>query len=441
MSHTTYLLLVFIASIGLLLLCIIRLKVNPFLALLVASLVVGMLAGMPLEAIPKQISTGFGQTLGGIGMVIGLGIIFGKILAEARVTGQIAAMLLRAVGRKLSPLAINLTGYLSSIPVFFDAAFVIFMPLLKDLSGRTRIPLVTFVTSMAIGLITTHCLVIPTPGPLAVMGNLKLDAGLFLLASLAVALPASLAGGWLGGRYLGRNTPYTAQPASVQEPVEVNEKLPSGQLSLFLLLLPILMILTGSLMAGFLPADTAGSKAVAFMGDKNVALLTAVVASFLFLRPYISRSFEELVSESTAAAGSILLITGAGGAFGSIMGAAGISDAIMTLLSSLNLSLPVMAFLLAAILRAAQGSATVALVTASAIFSQVIATTEAHPLTTGLAICCGSMCGSLPNDSGFWVVSRFGGLSVSQTLRAWTLTSSISGVTGLLITLIIDRLL
>jgi GntP family gluconate:H+ symporter len=449
MTGNTYLLSVFLLSIAILLYSIIKLKVNPFLALLGVALLVGVLSGMSLDSIPKQLSTGFGQTLAGIGIVIGLGVIFGKILEESAATGQIAQMFLGAVGKKLSPLSINLTGYLASISVFFDAGFVIFMPLLRNLSRSTGIPLISFVTAMAVGLIATHCLVIPTPGPLAAMSNLQIEPASFLLYGLIVALPAAVAGGWMAGMYIGKKEKKTAaawQREEVPEQQQSEETIimeanrgPSGGLSLMVLLLPILLILIGSLTSQLLPKGASGARVAGFIGDKNVALLAGVVIAFIVMRPYIKKSFDQLVTESAAAAGPILLITGAGGAFGSLIGASGISNVLVSSLSSLHLSLLLLGFLLCAILRAAQGSATVAIVTASSILAKVVGPAGAHPLTVGLAICCGGMCGSFPNDSGFWVVSRFGGLSVPQTLKAWTLCSTIGGITGLLITLVIDK--
>ncbi|GAA4416162.1 gluconate:H+ symporter [Nibrella viscosa] len=438
----SYLLVIFVLSILLLLVSIIRFKINPFLALLGTALITGLLCGMPPDTVTKQLATGFGQTLGGIGIVIGLGIIFGGILSESQATEQIAAMLLRTVGRKQSPLAINLTGYFASIPVFFDAAFVIFMPLLRDLSRDTRIPLVTYVTAMSIGLLTTHCLVIPTPGPLAVMGNMGLDAGAFLGLGMLIALPAALVGGLVMGRILGRHIIIENLPDPVPETptaaVVVERRVPSGQVSLLVLLFPILLILIGSITSQFLPVGSSGRRLMGFIGDKNVAMLAGVLVAFTTMRPYLRKTFDQLIVEGASAAGLILLITGAGGSFGSIISASGIGDYLVQSLTGFNLSLVVMGFVLTLLIRVAQGSATVSLVTASSILAPMVVPMGANPLIVALAICCGGMCFSLPNDSGFWVVSRFGNLTVSQTLKALTLAGTVAGLTGLVLLLILD---
>lgn len=442
----TYLLLVFGLSIALLLVSIIRFGLNPFLALLGVGLLTGLLCGQPPDVVAKQLSTGFGQTLGGIGIVIGLGIVFGTLLADAGATEQIAALLLRNVGKRNAPLAVNLTGYFAAIPVFFDAAFVIFMPLLRELARDTRRPLVHYVTALSIGLIATHCLVIPTPGPLAVMGSLGLDAGAFTGLALLVALVAALTGGLLMGRYVGRidvvnGVADEIPPTSNVVAAPLPDNLPSGGRSLAVLLFPIVLILIGSVTAPLLPADSWVKRVVSLLGDKNVAMLLGVVVAGVGLRAYRRNPFDALVTEGAGQAGLILLITGAGGAFGAVISGSGIGDQLVQSLSALRLSPALLGFALAALLRAAQGSATVALVTTSAILAPMLAPSSAQPLTVGLAICCGGMCGSFPNDSGFWVVSRFGGLTVAQTLRAWTLASSLGGLAGLLITLLIDQFL
>jgi GntP family gluconate:H+ symporter len=220
-----------------------------------------------------------------------------------------------------------------------------------------------------------------------------------------------------------------------------NQAVPSGGLSLFVLLFPILLILVGSLMAEFLPKENSFRSVMAFVGDKNVAMLIGVAVAAIALKPYCRKTFDELVSEGGANAGLLVLIVGAGGSFGAIINGSGIAGSLVNVLSSLNLSYLWLGFLLTAILRAAQGSATVAAVTASSILGPMLVSSGDNPVMVGLAICCGSMCFSFPNDSGFWVISRFSGLTVPQMLRAWTLTSTVSGFLGFACTLLLDWIL
>ena len=433
------LLVVFVVSVALLLLLIIRFQVNAFLALLLAAIVTAFLVGMPVGQIGSALTRGFGNTLAGIGIVIGLGIILGRLLLEAGATDQIANQLIRAAGEKHSPLAINGTGYLTSIPVFFDAAFVIFMPLVSQVARRTAKPVVTYVAALSIGLITTHCMVIPTPGPLAVAENMNLDPGLFLLVALAASIPASLTGGWLYGLFLGRNAqPETPLEMPLPAPEREAPERPSGGLSLGLLLLPVLLILVGSLGAVLLPEGSALQATLAFAGDKNIALLLGVLLAVVLLKRYITKPANEVIVEAAASAGLILLITGAGGSFGYIINESGIGPYLVETMEGWNVSALFLGFILAALLRGAQGSATVALVTVSAILGPTVATTGVSPVLAGVAVCAGSMCASLPNDSAFWVVSRFADLTVRETMRVWTLGGTIGGAVGFAVVLLLD---
>lgn len=441
MAHHTYLLVLFLIAISVLLFAIIKLKINPFIVLPAVGLGTGLASGLPLTTVTKLLGDGFGQTLGSIGFVIGMGIILGNILANARATEQIANLLLQTVGRKRAPLAINLTGYLVSIPVFLNAAFIVFMPLLRDLTRTTRVPLITLVVAYCVAGICTHCLVPPTPGPLAVMGTLGLEAGAFISWGMLVAFPPALLG-LITAQYLGKQAMMQIADESldVVKNEDSDRPLPSGGLSLFLLMFPIVLILLGSMWGQFMPKDSPMTAAMTFLGDKNVAMLLGVAVAGIGLRKYVSKSFEELVAEGGANAGLLILIVGAGGTFGAIINGSGIAEALVKLLSDLHLSLLWLAFLLTAILRAAQGSATVSAVTTAALLAPMIGPAGADGVMVGLAICCGSMCCSFPNDSGFWVIARFSGMTVPQMLRGWTLASSIAGVVGFLMVLIINAL-
>lgn len=427
------LLLIFLLAVALLLLLIIRFRLNPFLSLLVTAILTGLGVGMPLVEIGQAVTAGFGNTLAGIGIVIGLGVMLGAILVEAGAIDQIATRLLRLTGEKHAPLAINVTGYLVSIPVFIDAAFVIFMPLIARLSSRTGRALIVYVTALSVGLITTHVMVIPTPGPLAVAANMNLNAGTFLLYALVVSVPAALVGGWLYGLYLGRGDARPQSAPEIRQPVKDElKRTPSGNTSIFVLLFPVLLILVGSLTGMFVEKGTWYGALMSFLGDKNIALLIGVFVALVTMRRFFSRMAEEVISESMASAGLILLITGAGGAFGYVINETGIGPYLVEVMTSWNVSVLFLGFLLSAILRAAQGSATVALITTSAILGPTAANGGLSPILLGLAVCAGGMCFSLPNDSAFWVVSRFSGLSVRETLGSWTLGSTLAGVVAFL---------
>lgn len=440
------LLVVFVISISLLLLAIIKFKINPFLALMGVSILTGLGVRMPLPDIAENISLGFGNTLKGVGIVIGLGIILGQILAESKAINAIASGMLKRVGNAKANLALTLSGWLISIPVFQDAAFVIFMPLVRQIKKTTKKPLVSLVASLGVGTIAAHSLVIPTPGPVAVAGNMNVNIGTFLLYSIIVSLPATLIGGVLYAKYLekqafknGTDQNYPDEEVSGDGNVEMDpSKLPSMTRSLSVLFFPLILILVGSIASLLLPEGSALKPIVSFFGDKNIALFLGVIVGFIALKDYFTKNTNEIIMEATQSAGLIFLITGAGGGFGTVINNSGIGQYLVDTLTTFNVSLIVLGFVLSQVLRSAQGSTTVALVTTSSILGPLVASTGLSPVLVGLAICAGGIGMSLPNDSGFWVLSNYSGLSVKDTIKAWTVGGTIVGLSAFGIILILS---
>ena len=445
------LLAIFFAALVFVLVSIIKFKLHPFLALLLGGLLMGILAGMPLDKTAAAMAAGFGGTMQGIGIIIVLGVALGSLLHVSGCTSQIAALLLRVTGTANTPMAIALTGYIVSIPVFFDAAFVILVNLVKTLSRQGRVPFATLVTALAVGLITTHAMVIPTPGPIAVAATMGVNIGWFLLYAIIASLAGVLVGGVVYGKYLGTREEYKndfanafADELSEEEKREKEtKKLPSGELGIFLIFFPIFIILLGTVAGMFLDKGAAAHTFFVFIGDKNIALLLGLFMGFFCLRQYLEESFNDLVNEACTQSGIILAITGAGGAFGKIINETGIGKQLVEGMTGLTdgtgALVLVAAFIISQVLRAAQGSTTVALVTTAAIFAPVVTGLEGvSPLLAALAICAGGIGLSLPNDSGFWVINRFGKFDVPGTMRVWTVGGTISGVTALIVVLILS---
>ena len=445
------LLAIFFVALVFVLVSIIKFKLHPFLALLLGGLLMGILAGMPLDKTATAMAAGFGGTMQGIGIIIVLGVALGSLLHGSGCTSQIAALLLRVTGTANTPMAIALTGYIVSIPVFFDAAFVILVNLVKTLSRQGRVPFATLVTALAVGLITTHAMVIPTPGPIAVAATMGVNIGWFLLYAIIASLAGVLVGGVIYGKYLGTREEYKndfanafADELSEEEKREKEtKKLPSGELGIFLIFFPIFIILLGTVAGMFLDKGTAAHTLFMFIGDKNIALLLGLFMGFFCLRSYLEESFNDLVNEACTQSGIILAITGAGGAFGKIINETGIGKQLVEGMTGLTdgtgALVLVAAFIISQVLRAAQGSTTVALVTTAAIFAPVVTGLEGvSPLLAALAICAGGIGLSLPNDSGFWVINRFGKFDVPGTMRVWTVGGTISGVTALIVILILS---
>ncbi|MDQ0206886.1 GntP family permease [Alkalicoccobacillus murimartini] len=434
----TGLIIGFVAALIVLFILIIKFKWDAFISLLVVAIGIGLMSNITVRDLPGVIADGFGGTLAGVGILIGLGIIFGQFLASSGAIEKIASSMIKAFGVKRSPLALSATATTVAIPVFFDAAFIILNKLVQSLSIKTKISLATFVAILAIGLIVSHSLIIPTPGPLIVADNTNSDIGIFFLYGLLVAIPATLVGGVLYGRFIGKRIPDGDRLSDVTEDLEevqqdsTKKEIPTW-IAYAMLALPIVLILSNTLMnvvfinnpEHIIPTF------FAFIGDKNTALLISVIVALFVFKPYMKEDSKTIMTQAFESSGMILLITGAGGAFGKVVQETGIGDLLINMMQGVNMPVLLLAFLFAQLLRAALGSATVALITTSTILGPMAAELGASPVLLGLAICAGGIGLSLPNDSGFWVVSKFGRLSMMETLRVWSLGGLIAGLTAL----------
>lgn len=428
----------FVIALILLFVLIIRFRWDAFISLLVIALLLGLLSAIPVKEVPGIIASGFGSTLAGVGILIGLGIIFGQFLAASGAVSKIATSMLNVFGVKKSPYAIAITSITVSIPVFFDAAFIILHKLIQNISIKTKISLATFVAILSIGLITAHSLIIPTPGPLVVADQTGSDIGIFLLYGLLVSIPGVLVGGVIYGKFIGRR--ITNEGRLDDSDMLESDRTFSGRreistaLSFGMLALPIVLILSNTLINLFFRDNPQHLIPMFFtvIGDKNVALLISVIVAMFVLKPYIMEETKSVFAKAFDQSGAVILITGAGGAFGKVVQETGIGELIIAMMQGLNMPAILLAFLFSQILRASLGSATVALVTTSAIMGPLALELGVSPVVLGLAICAGGVGLSLPNDSGFWVVSKFGRLSMTETLKVWSIGGFLSGVTVLL---------
>lgn len=428
----------FVIALILLFVLIIRFRWDAFISLLVIALLLGLLSAIPVKEVPGIIASGFGSTLAGVGILIGLGIIFGQFLAASGAVSKIATSMLNVFGVKKSPYAIAITSITVSIPVFFDAAFIILHKLIQNISIKTKISLATFVAILSIGLITAHSLIIPTPGPLVVADQTGSDIGIFLLYGLLVSIPGVLVGGVIYGKFIGRRI-TNEERLDDSDMLESDSTLSrrreiSTALSFGMLALPIVLILSNTLINLFFRDNPQHLIPMFFtvIGDKNVALLISVIVAMFVLKPYIMEETKSVFAKAFDQSGAVILITGAGGAFGKVVQETGIGELIIAMMQGLNMPAILLAFLFSQILRASLGSATVALVTTSAIMGPLALELGVSPVVLGLAICAGGVGLSLPNDSGFWVVSKFGRLSMTETLKVWSIGGFLSGVTVLL---------
>lgn len=433
---------IFILAIVVLLVLIIKFQLNAFVALLVTAFGTGILVNMPLPDVASTVTEGFGDTLGSIGMVTGLGVMLGKFMFESGGIESIANKILGICGEKKSPVAVAVSGFITGIPVFGDVVYIMFAPMLRVLSKKTGISMVNFACAISVATTCTFALVLPTAPPLAVAGELDIEIGIFFFYALISAFVGMVFGGIIYGSFLNRqdhknNHFYTfddleEEERAMNESAAKSQKRMGAGKALSILLVPIILILLGSFVPLVLGEDAAISPFVTFIGDKNFAMMVGVIYAALISRKYLASSITDIMTEAADQVGLILLITGAGGAFGRILQATGIADYVAGSLSNFNIPILVLCFLIAQIIRCAQGSTTVALMTTAAILSSTIATCGVSPILCAIAICAGGIGLSLPNDSGFWAISRFFRITVPDTIRGWSIGGFVAGISILI---------
>jgi len=419
-----------------------RYNVHPFLTLILAAITMGFIGGLDGNMVILKVIEGFGNTLRSIGIIIAFGTIIGAYLEKSGGARAMATSILKIVGDKNSPLAMNITGFIVSIPVFCDSGFVILSALNKALSKKTGIPLTILAVSLSTGLYATHVFVPPTPGPLAAAGTLGADIGLVLLLGLVVAIPSSLAG-WIWARKGGKNISLTNKNEEI--PAE-NSQLPKTYKSFAPIVVPIILIALKSV-ADY-PTAPMGKELlyhiIIFIGNPVVALLVGVFLSFSLKPKRTELTHFHWVNIGLKNAGVIILITGAGGAFGNVLRATDIGDTLGSVLSNWQVGL-LLPFLLAAVLKSAQGSSTVAIITSAALIVPLLEplgmTSEIAKALVVLAIGAGAMTVSHVNDSYFWVVSQFSTMNTANALRTHTLATLFQGLTGIVIILILSVIL
>lgn len=420
-------------SIVLIVFLTVRWRVHPFIALLLAALFYGFAAGMPMPKIIESINGGFGDTLGKIGLLIVIGVIIGAFLENSGGAFALAEKVLRVIGKKRVPTAMGILGYFVSIPVFADSGFILLAPLNKSLSKKAGISLAGPAIALALGLMATHTMVPPTPGPIAAAGILGADIGLVLLLGLPVSALALIAALVFVKKYVSKTW---IDPNPDMDEAEIMERMkdaPSAFKSALPVIVPIVLIVLKSVLVPRDGSDLAAwLKAVNFFGEPVIALLIGMFLSFSLPKKFDKNMLATTgwVGKALSDSASILLITGAGGIFGRILQNSGIADVLGEVLAGADLSLW-LPFLLAAAIKTAQGSSTVALITAASIMAPLMATlgfeTELQKAMVVLAIGAGSAVVSHANDSFFWVITQMSGMDVKTGYRLQSLGSFVLG--------------
>ena len=443
-----------LVAIALILFLILKWRVQAFIALLVASVFVGVAAGtMSMTEVGGTIVDGMGSSLGFIATIIGLGAIFGAMIEHSGGAQSLANGTLKFFGEKRATWAMLVTGFLISIPVFLDVALVILAPILYALSRKTGKSLTKFGMPLLAGMVVTHSFVPPTPGPTWVAYEFGVPIGTVILYSVLVGLPtAIIAGIWFGDRMASK---VHIDPPELE--VEEESNPPSFGMIAGILLLPIVLIVAGSLVEqsvgsglaeGLSKSDRGAAlkelmagapiwqQTIAFLGHPVLSLLLATILTLWLLGAKRGATRDQLMEVSTRALGPawiIILITGAGGVFKTMLGKTGVGDALANTLDGLGVGPLILAFLFSAISRIAQGSATMAMVMAASLMSPILAKMDLSDAKLSLivvAIASGAAGFSHVNDSGFWMVSRYMRMTEKQTFQTWSAVSTAVGLVG-----------
>ena len=442
-----------LVGITLLITLILKTKIHAFLSLIIASAVTGLIGGMPPNAVLNSITAGFGGTLGSIGIIIGFGVMMGQIFELSGAAEKMALTFIKKFGKGKEEIALAITGFLVSIPIFCDSGFVILSPLAKAISRKTKKSVITLGVSLAAGLVITHSLVPPTPGPVGVAGIFGINVGSLILWGIVLSIPMTIAT-LLYSRCIG-NKIYQIptedglgwERPEYQEPVynlvyeEYERELPSTFMSFAPIIIPIILILLNTVTSTF-GVEGSVVSLINFIGAPVIAVGIGLIISIYGLAGRFSREETlEHMENGIKSAGIILLVTGGGGALGAVLRESGAGDYIANLITKTAIPPMLLPFIISTLVRLIQGSGTVAMITAASITAPILAGLNVNPVFGALSACIGSLMFSHFNDSFFWVVNRILGITdAKEQMQVWSVTSTIAWAVGLVELLIVSAI-
>ncbi|ADO10121.1 hypothetical permease ygbN [Pantoea vagans C9-1] len=442
---TALLLAIATASIVILLLLVIKAKVHPFVALLIVSLLVAIATGIPAEKIMETIITGMGGLLGHITIIIVLGAMLGAIIEASGGAESLAQRFSKTLGLKRTVAALTMAAFILGIPVFFEVGFIIVIPLIYGFTKVARVSPLKFGLPMAGVMLTVHVALPTHPGAAAAAGILHTDMGWLMMLGIAISVPVGIIGYYVA-KVMNRRHYHLSvevleqlQMAKPEGQEKKNEPAPPGALTISgLIVVPIVLIVLGTLSHTLLAEGSLLRNVMTVIGTPPIALLIALgLAAWLLgvRRGWSKDKLEDLTGRAIPTSASVILVAGAGGAFGKVLVESGVGKALAVTLETLHLPLVPAAFILSLALRASQGSATVAILTTSGLLTQAVTgVTDMQRVLVTLAACFGGLGLSHVNDAGFWVVTRYLGLSVADGLRTWTVLTTIMGLSGFVLT-------
>ncbi|MBN9647540.1 GntP family permease [Terrisporobacter glycolicus] len=434
-------------GITLLIFMMLKTKVHPFLAMIISASITGLVGGMPAGDVVNSITTGFGNTLGSIGIIIGFGVMMGEIFEVSGAAKKMAQIFVEKLGKGREELALAITGFLVSIPIFCDSGFVILSPLAKSISRNTKKSVISLGLSLALGLVITHTLVPPTPGPVGVAGIYGANVGTTLLLGIVCAIPMTLVG-LLYAKYIGQKqykvpgedgeSYLSSEDLGAMAHDEVaatligkEEVLPSAFMSFMPIFAPIILILLKTVTTQ-MGLEGGYIEVINFLGAPVIAVgLGLIIAIYGLGKGQDKKEITNTMEKGIKSAGVIMLVTGAGGALGMIIRDSGAGDYIAGLIANTALPAVIIPFAISSIVRLIQGSGTVAMTTAASVTAPMMATLGLSPELAVLSACMGSLVFSHFNDSYFWVVNRTLGVTeVKEQLRGYSVASTIVWAVG-----------
>lgn len=430
-------------GVALLLLLMIRFKLNGFIALILVALVVGMMQGMPVNKVIASIKAGVGGTLGSLALIMGFGAMLGKLLADCGGAQRIAMTLIAKFGQRHIQWAVVLTGFTVGFALFYEVGFVLLLPLVFSIAASARVPLLYVGVPMATALSVTHGFLPPHPGPTAIATLFNADMGKTLLFGTLLAIPTVILAGPVYARFL-KNIDKPI-PEGLYNPKTFSEaEMPSFGVSVWTALVPVILMALRAIAEMILPKEHALLPWAEFFGDPVMATLIAVLIGIFTFGLNRGRSMEEVMNtltDSIKIIAMMLLIIGGGGAFKQVLVDSGVDKYIAGLMHETNVSPIFMAWSIAAVLRIALGSATVAAITAGGIVAPLIVTSGASPELMVIAVGAGSVIFSHVNDPGFWLFKEYFNLTIGETLRSWSALETIISVCGLVGCLLLSSLI
>ena len=441
-AEPTRLLIAAAVGIIVLLLLIIKFKLHPVISMMIAAIIIGVGAGMPLTMISSTVEKGVGKTLQGIALLVGLGSMFGGILEVSGGAQRIAQTLIDKLGQKKAGVALGITGLVIGTTVFFEAGVVVLIPLAFSVAKQTKKSTLYYAIPLLAGLASGYAFVPPSAGSVLVADSLGVNLGVMIMVGIPTALICLVVAGVIWGRFIGDKV-FTKLPVNVQEIKEESKELPPFGLVLGVILIPLVLILISTI-SKYLPIPANIQNVLAFIGKPFLALTIATLAAMYFLgirRGYTGEQLKKILDHSLRPVGMILLVIASGGVIRWMLQDSGLGEIIGPALEKSGMPLIIVAFLIALLVRASVGSSMVAMTMASGIMATmpaVMATSMLYRAAMCCAICGGATALSHVNDAGFWLVGTFLEIDEKTTLKSWTVMETLIGVTSLIVSLIIS---